>query len=387
MEATQTPARFSLRDFIEAVKTPAQMVIGTRLVLFWIAYLGLTWMAVRHPHSISSFPQNLFLDGWFHWDAHWYKGIILNGYTNVSYEAGQRDTVFFPLFPLTVRAVSQLTGDIFTAALIVSNGALLAGSIFFFRFVKERFNEDLAIKATGLLLLYPFGFYFSGMYTESLFFLGNVGAFYFAHRKNWLVSGLFLAAASATRTVGILTTGAVFLFYLQEIGWNLKKVRPNVLFLALGGLGIGSFMAFLHFKFGDAFLFTTNLNTPGWGAEMTPARFWEAFMHPFRASIVKGQIAWSNVFAVYALIITAPLILVNVRKLGVPFAVWSIVLWLVYFRVWTGSGRFFSVHFPFFLLVAQLLSERPKWLAFIAFASGSMLIFFTFVHSHGFWVS
>ncbi len=376
----------SLRDSLEAVRVPLAMVFGSRLVLFWIAYLGLVWMNVRHPYAASHFPQNLFLDGWFNWDAQWYRSIIVNGYTNVA-NSGQRDTVFMPLYPLTVRAVSMLTGDIFTAGLLVSNLSLAAATVFLYRFVKERYDEGLAQKTCVLLLLYPFSFYFSGLYTESLFFLGNMGAFYFAHRKQWLISGLFLAAASATRTVGIVTTLAVALFYLSELNWDLKKVRPNILFIGLGALGIGSYMVFLKLKFGDPFLFVTSLDAPGWGKEMTATRFWEVFMSGFRSNWLAGQVTLQILFAVWGLIITAVLILLGARRMGLVFTVWSVLVWLVYFRVWTGSGRFFSVHFPLFILVAQLLEKRPMTLAFLLFASGATLVMLTFVHSHGFPVS
>lgn len=362
------------------------MVFGSRLVLFWIAYLGLVWMNVRHPYAASQFPQNLFLDGWFNWDAQWYRTIIVNGYTNVS-NSGQRDTVFMPLYPLMVRAVSVLTGNIFTAGLLVSNLSLAAATVFLYRFVKERYDEGLAQKTCVLLLLYPFSFYFSGLYTESLFFLGNMGAFYFAHRKQWLISGLFLAAASATRTVGIVTTLAVALFYLSELNWDLKKIRPNILFIGLGALGIGSYMVFLQLKFGDPFLFVTSLDAPGWGKEMTPTRFWDVFMSGFRSNWLAGQVTIQTLFAVWGLIITAVLILLGARKMGLVFTVWSVLVWLVYFRVWTGSGRFFAVHFPLFILVAQLLEKRPMTLAFLLFASGATLVMLTFVHSHGFPVS
>lgn len=387
MNVPTLTAKARLSQFFESVRVPLAMVFGSRLVLFWIAWLGLVWMSVRHPMASSSFPQNLFLDGWFHWDAHWYKGIILNGYTNFSHPGGQRDVVFLPLFPLAVRAMSVLTGDIFTAALLVSNLSLALSVVFLYRFVKERFTEALAQKTCALMLVYPFSFYFSGMYTESLFFLGNMGAFYFAHRKQWLVSGLFLAVASATRSVGIVTTFAVALFYLSELNWDLKKVRPNMLYLGIGALGLGAYMLFLKLKFGDPFLFMTNLDASGWGKEMTPTRFGETLMTGFEANWLAGQLTMQIQFAVWGLIITGLLILGGARKMGIAFTVWSVLIWLVYFRVWTGSGRFWSVHFPLFILVAQLLERRPLWFGFLLFGSGATLVMLTVVHSHGWPVS
>lgn len=386
MNVPPTTVKTPLSEFFESVRVPLAMVFGNRLVLFWIAWLGLVWMNVRHPYAANAFPQNLFLDGWFNWDAQWYKQIILNGYTNVS-NNGQRDVVFLPLFPLAVRAMSVLTGNIFTASLLVSNLSLAVSIVWLYRFVKERYSEDLAQKSCMLMLLYPFSFYFSGMYTESLFFLGNMGGFYFAHRKQWLLSGVFLAVASATRSVGILTTGAVALFYLAELNWDLKKIRPNILLIGIGALGLGSYMLFLQLKFGDAFLFMTNLEASGWGKEMTPTRFWETLKTGLEANWLAGQLTMQIQFAVWGLIITAVLILAGARKMGVAFTVWSVLVWFVYFRVWTGSGRFWSVHFPLFILVAQLLEKRPMWLGFLLFGSGATLVMLTFVHSHGWPVS
>src|SRR5258708_13134477 len=48
-----------------------------------------------------------------------------------------------------------------------------------------------------LLLLYPTSFYFGFVYTEELFFLVSILAFYFARKANWFLPFSFVCISSA----------------------------------------------------------------------------------------------------------------------------------------------------------------------------------------------
>ena len=178
------------------LRLPVLFFTANRLALLALAYVGL----VLSPgvYTERPLPKNLFLDGWFRWDSGWYRHIVEKGYTAIELAPGQRDIVFFPLYPLLVRYLGWITGDVYTAALIVSHLALLVATVLFYRLVARRWSEEAAQKSTLLLLCYPYSFYFSAMYTESLCLLWVVAAFYFAERKRWLWSGLAIAGCSSS---------------------------------------------------------------------------------------------------------------------------------------------------------------------------------------------
>ncbi len=259
---------------LEWLKRPLLLALFNRALVLWVAFLGLAWVPWHFGFNPSLFPDNLALDGWVNWDARWYAGIAEHGYTGVARAVGQRDVVFMPLYPLLVRAVAQVTGgNVYAAGFWVSNLCFLAASALLYRLVEEKHGKGVLPSLTlALVAFYPCAFYFSSMHTEALFLLCSVGAFLAAHQRRWWLAGLWIAAASATRTVGILVGLGVLLNYLEQVDGDVRRVRADVLWLLLGLLGLGSYMLYLHQRFGDAWLFTSSLDVPGWGKDQTLAR-------------------------------------------------------------------------------------------------------------------
>jgi len=233
------------RRSMAAISVPLGVFAMTRAGLFLLVYLSLMFLPMNQnlPGAWRAYPNNLFLDGWARWDSSWYKGIAETGYSARSLNAqGQRNTVFFPLYPLTMRLLSLIIPDAFLSGMIISNVAFLIALIVLYQLIRRRYDAGTAGRSVVLLAVYPFSFFFSAVYTESLFLLTVVCAFYFGERRRWVLAGLSAAAAGATRVVGTLTTLALVVLYLEQIGFDWRKVRPNILGLLLGLLGLGGFM-------------------------------------------------------------------------------------------------------------------------------------------------
>ena len=125
------------------------------------------------------------------------------------------------------RSFTLLTG------LVLSNLAFLLAAVLIYRLVRDLFNEEkLAERTLLLVFLFPTSFYFSAFYTESLFLLLALAAFTAAFKKRWLLAGLFASLLALTRVQGILITLPLFVLYMQDIHWNFKKIRANILSLA-----------------------------------------------------------------------------------------------------------------------------------------------------------
>ena len=106
------------------------------------------------------------------------------------------------------------------------------------------YKKNLVRAALLILLFFPTSFYFAGVYTESLFLLLAVWAFYFMRKGNFLASGFFIAVASATKVIGILMIPALLIeFYLKSkksFNWR------DVLGLLISPLGLIYYMLYLH---------------------------------------------------------------------------------------------------------------------------------------------
>ena len=119
---------------------------------------------------------------------------------------------FFPLYPLTVRAVAWvLPGDDLLAALLVSNLAFLGALLALFALTAETFGDRAARRAIVVAATFPTAFFFLAPYTESLFLFLSILAFREARHDRWGRVAVFGALAALTRSVGILLIPALLL--------------------------------------------------------------------------------------------------------------------------------------------------------------------------------
>ena len=113
------------------------------------------------------------------------------------------------------------------------------------------FAEEIASRATIYLLIFPTTFFFSAVYSESLFLALTVGAFYYARTSQWLLACIFAALGTVTRSQGILLALPLLIEYLSERNFSLRKVGWNIAAFALIPTALFAFALFLKLKFGS----------------------------------------------------------------------------------------------------------------------------------------
>jgi hypothetical protein len=140
---------------------------------------------------------------------------------------------------------------------------------------------EVARLAVLLTAFAPMAFYFSAVYSESLYLALSVGLFLCARRGQWSTAALLGALASATRSNGVVLVVPLVLLYLygpredrcpdrpSEAGWRARggyqsvlsllgelrpryRVRSDALWLALVPVGLGLYMGHLALAGGDA---------------------------------------------------------------------------------------------------------------------------------------
>jgi hypothetical protein len=205
----------------------------------------------RLTHPFGAWPLSELFDGLLsplaRWDAVWFLQIAQHGYMGGDplYDAGgelvseEHRAAFFPLYPLAVRAVAGFTnsaGASLIAAYVVSLGAFLGALYLLYRLVDLELGPEIARVAVLLLAVSPSTLFFSAPYSESLFLLTTVGAFYAARTGRWAWAGALGAAAAATRNTGIVLLLPLALLYLYRpdgpgmtgVRRGLARLRPNV---------------------------------------------------------------------------------------------------------------------------------------------------------------
>ncbi len=347
----------SIQSVYRRIRTPVAMCVGNRLALFVVVYLGLALdRDVSHPWR--AFPKNLFLDGWFRWDTGWYMRIVERGYLFAPGEV-QLPVNCFPLYPLLVRALAVLTGNAYVAGFVISNVALVMASILLYSLVRRRYGEVIATNTLGLLLCYPFSYYMSAMYTESLFLLEAVGVFYFAQRRSWLLASLCAAASSATKVVGCVTSVALLLAYLQYAHFRPREIRKSILWLGVAPAGLAAYMLFLYLRFGDPLAFYRAQWVPGWGGSFTFDGFKHVVLNAFHWSNFRegnfDSIPFVNIaFGALCILVC----LVGFRHIGWVASLWGLLTMAVSLRIWGCAGRYSSVVWPAYLGLALAIGHR-----------------------------
>ncbi|GAA2881408.1 hypothetical protein Acy02nite_16750 [Actinoplanes cyaneus] len=207
--------------------------------------------------------------GWNSWDAGHYVRIAESGY-----HLGPGFPAFFPLFPLLVHVVNPvLPGDGVVAALVVANLCAYGALAVLHRLAEHEFGPRVAQRATWYLAAFPMGFFLFIGYNESLFLLLAVGALYAGRRGHWWVAGALGALSSATRLFGLLLVAPLAIEYLRQRGWQPRRIRADVLSLALVPLGVVAYSVYCAIELGNPLAFSVAQDQ--WGRRYTvPGGAW-----------------------------------------------------------------------------------------------------------------
>lgn len=324
-----------------------------------------------------------WLDGWFQYDAGWYYSIATTGYF---YAPGQQSSIaFFPVYPLGVRGLGALTGDVQVAGSLL---AVLAGGlsvVLFGRWVWDRLPRRAAVTAIAVLMLYPYAFFLYGaMYADSLFLLCAIGAFLLLERRWFWAAGLVGALATAGRPVGVAVAVGLVVRTLEILAedrhaangtqasratWRdllhaLRDVRVRHLGVLLSASGLAAWCVYLWLEFGDPLAFVDVEGAPGWNQGVGP-RTW--FKLVYLGTVVRGPYDVAALLTLQALAcLCAVLLLRRVwRRFGWGYAAYALVVLLIPIvgtKDFMGTGRYVLVAFPVLAAAGDLLtSTRRSW--------------------------
>ncbi len=203
--------------------------------------------------QIRDAPRTLgqVLDNWHRWDTTWYVIIAQSGYR---YDT--RSAAFFPLYPLLVRGVDPVVpGDAFVAALAVSILTCYAALVVIHRLTAGVLGEETGRRTLFYLLAFPTGFFLIAAYNESLFLALSAGSMYCMRRRIWWLAALLAGLASGTRLAGVLLAVVFVYEYLRQRGFDPRRIRPDLLWVALTPTGLLGYAAYCAHAFGDPLYF------------------------------------------------------------------------------------------------------------------------------------
>ncbi len=164
---------------------------------------------------------------WQRFDANWYLKIAQRGYS-----ADDGSTVYFPLYPMLIRAVGTLLfGNDLLAALLLSNVALIGVLYLLYQIASELVGDDVARRALVYFAIFPTAFFLFAAYTESLFLLFALGALQAGRRGRWWWAGTLGALAALTRLQGFLLVVPLVYLWFKRPSHSIRKAEALALLL------------------------------------------------------------------------------------------------------------------------------------------------------------
>jgi hypothetical protein len=220
-----------------------------------VTILAMVLAIERQPGGLT---WGLLRSAFMHWDSLSYLDIAAHAYpARLDYH-----DAFMPGYPILLRAGSLLTGDLVLAGVLVAALAEVAALLFIHELVLRERDARTARFAVWAVAFAPLGFFFTGVYTESVFIAAAAAALMLIRRGR--VRGAAVAAALA---VSMRLTGLVLLPVIatemlmrrqpgREYAWLALVPAPLLLYAGYLQLQAGDALAFLHAQslpsFGEA---------------------------------------------------------------------------------------------------------------------------------------
>jgi hypothetical protein len=205
----------------------------------------------------GSYLGNLLAAPFARWDSVWYLAIAQSGYAH-----NPPKTAFFPLYPLLVKALGFAVRSQILAGILISLGCFAAALVLLHRLVSRELGERGADLTVVLLAYSPMAYFFSALYTESLFLLLSVGCLMAARQQRWWLAGLLGGLAAASRNSGVMLVVPVVLMYLYgpregAAAARRRGLRPryrpswSLAWALLIPAGLGAYLLYLAITTGD----------------------------------------------------------------------------------------------------------------------------------------
>jgi hypothetical protein len=391
-------------------------LIASRLMVLAVGFLGV--VLVGYPDNAPPFrvSRNEMVNLPVRWDAGWYLGIALNGY---DYDPNaraltQQNIAFFPAYPMTVRVVTAWLGGrlvrpderisgnrvewqyamhrtALAAGLLVTIVSFGWGLSYLFRLARDILgDDDAAAGAVVMACAWPCALFYSAFYTEGLFFLAVVGAWYHLRARQWGAAVAWGLVAGLARPNGFLLS--IPLGLLAVADWRAlwrgdpgarRAATAGVLAAAAPVAGVLVFSGFLYLEAGRPFAWLQAHQA--WGRVATDV----AGLFSERAELIadQGFYTYSTsqpiellnaTFVIAALALAVPITL----RFGPAYGVFLLVMIVppLLRGGFLSLGRLTSTLFPLFLYLGWALRGSPRLATVVGFAGLQALLavlFFT----------
>ena len=403
------PARIRAAWNTSELRTALIALVSTRAAIMFVGYMAIFLIGYQNGRPPWRVTDNEFGNLPARWDVGWYLGVASDGYSfspEAQQNARQQNIVFFPAMPLLMRVAGRLFGGSAAAYMwggsVVSLIAFLAALVYLFRLARDLLaSETLAAYVVWLISAYPFSLFYGVPYTESLFLVGSVGAFYHFGRREFWKGGAWGLLVGLTRPNGCFLSVPLALIALEPWlpAWLVGGTRAadpvrmqmrtparlisSMAAASLPGIGVLLYSAYIWSLTGDPLSWAEG--HIAWGRSYQG--LWVLVSDRYQFLSDAGIYTYTSqasadfnqlIGVVFALIPVWPV----ARRYGLAFAVFILINILPPLAAGglLSAGRFSSVLFPAFIWFGSVVPERqrPGWIAaFMALQAMNAAMFYT----------
>lgn len=338
-------SRAWVADWARLAARPFGIYLASRCVV-----LISIWFASRinPPISVGS-----SLTGW---DGAWYMQVADQGYPAVLPQlptglVAQNNTAFFPLYPLTVRAVGLLGFSTRISGLLVAGIAGLATVLLLWLLLRRVWDAEAADRGVALFCFFPGAMVLSMTYSEPLMLALVLGCLLALHSRRWLLAGVLAGLCTACRPNALALVLACA--WAAAVAIKQRREWRSLVAPLLAPTGFIAFQGFVWARTGaiDSWWRTQN---QGWGEKLSASAAWDRIEATIRQPLQDVNLTLA---AVGTLVIAVLLVFLWKAKLpgpAVAYALGIVVLALLSHTL-GARPRFVFTAFPLVVAPARFL--------------------------------
>jgi hypothetical protein len=306
------------------------------------------------------------------WDSGWYLLVTKAGYPRtlpvVSGHVVSNTTAFFPLFPLTIRGFSLVSGLSQTVSGLFLDSAFgLVAALGVWLLARDLWGRAAADRGCALFCWFPGSFVLSMVYAEGLMIALAAGCLLALSRRRWLLAGVLAALATATRPNAIALGAACA--WCAGVGIYRRREWRALVAPALAPAGVLAYFGYLWIRTGSPTAWFTT-ESQGWhqSFDLTATWSWIATFagHPF------SNLNETVGLACLVFVVIGGVALVMAKLPGALVAYTSVVIALTLVsKLYGTTPRFLLTAFP----LAMVLGYRLRGVAFgLALAASAVAL-------------
>lgn len=372
------------------------LFVGLAIAVWAVVAASAAWLPLDHPTRAASwafFPGRPWFGGWVRFDGGWYQAIATDGYW---YHPGHTSSVaFFPSYPLFMRLGNVVTGNVLIAGIAVTVVSGLLAAVLFAKWATEIVGARAAWIGVTLMLVYPYSLYLYGaVYSDALFLVAVIAAFFFLERGHPVWAGLVGVVALAGRPVGIALVLGLIVRALElrtvatAEGPGPRRTRAAGAGVLISLAGLVGWCGYLWVRFGDPLVFAASEGA--WHQEPGPRTWFKLmFFGDLTRIDTPGRMILYLAHPVVTLLALA-LIPVIWRRLGRGYGVYTAVVLLIpaisTANFWS-MGRYALAAFPCFAATGLLLADRTVLRRITIVMSAAALLVLASLYARGVYVA